>query len=95
MASIKYSISPTTAILNDTQGVVALTNNATNAKGVGIQLTNSNGAAIVFDQPYSLSSYTGSAGNYTIPLKVTYFRTNTRISSGIANTAFEFTMTYQ
>lgn len=95
MSSIKYQIDATTTISNPSQGVVAL-NSSSTASGIGVRITDSNSLPIQYGNPYTLSSYLSTGGNYTIPLKAAYYRLGTTaIQPGSANTSVTFTMLYQ
>lgn len=94
MNSVSYRIDPMTSVLDATQSVVALDSTST-ATGVGVQLLQADGAT-----PLPLSTTTlfngysaATGGSYAIPLQVRYVR-NGDLTTGQANTAMTFTMTY-
>ncbi|HBN9636408.1 hypothetical protein APA73_15690 [Pseudomonas aeruginosa] len=95
LASIAYSFTPTTSVVDAAQGVVALDATST-ATGVGIQLLTQAGAAVQFGTAYPLESYDSSqAASYSVDLQAGYYQTATTVSAGSANTAITFTMNYK
>lgn len=77
-----------------TQGVLKLDDNVGAASGVGIQLLKSDGVT-----PVTLGSEIGygtaaMAGEYNISFYAGYYRTQSEISAGVANSTATFTITY-
>lgn len=93
--TVKYRLDPLTTVLVPGQSVVALNSSEPQATGIGVQLLNNTGA-----QPLPLSTnltatgFSGS-GNFQIPLQARYYRTETRVTKGIANTSLSFTLFYE
>lgn len=95
MNSIGYSFAPTTAVLDEANGVVALDDTST-ARGVGIQLTDSNNRPIKFGTVYILEEYNWvSARDYHVELEASLYQTETHMSGGSVSSAVTFTMDYR
>ncbi|KVL37897.1 pilus assembly protein [Burkholderia territorii] len=93
--SIQYQFIPVNAVLDSTNGVLALSSNST-AIGIGLQLKDGSGTALKYNTQYTLMSYSKSTGgSYTIPLTAAYYQTSATVKPGSANAALTFTMTYQ
>ncbi|VWD07398.1 type-1 fimbrial protein subunit A [Burkholderia lata] len=93
--SIQYEFDPVNAVLDSTNGVLALSSGST-ATGIGLQLKDSSGNALKYSTPYTLTSYSKSTGgSYTIPLTARYYQTAAKVTAGSANAVLTFTMTYQ
>ncbi|MEN2468963.1 fimbrial protein [Burkholderia sp. GS2Y] len=93
--TIQYQFIPVNAVLDSTNGVLALSSDST-ASGIGLQLKDNNGNALKYNTQYTLTSYSKSTGgSYTIPLKATYYQTAASVKAGSANAVLTFTMTYQ
>ncbi|RQS13936.1 pilus assembly protein [Burkholderia sp. Bp9002] len=95
LTSIQYQFIPVNAVLDSTNGVLALSSDST-ATGIGLQLKDSSGNALKYNTQYTLTSYNASTGgSYTIPLKAAYYQTSATVKPGSANAVLTFTMTYQ
>ncbi|MBN3817323.1 fimbrial protein [Paraburkholderia sp. Se-20369] len=95
LTSIQYQFIPVNAVLDSTNGVLALSSDST-ATGIGLQLKDGNGNALKYSTPYTLASYSSSTGgSYKIPLTAAYYQTAARVTAGSANAVLTFTMTYQ
>ncbi len=93
--SIQYQFIPVNAVLDSTNGVLALASGST-ATGIGLQLKDSSGNALKYNTQYTLTSYSKTAGgSYTIPLTAAYYQTAATVTAGSANAVLTFTMTYQ
>ncbi|KAF1057817.1 pilus assembly protein [Burkholderia gladioli] len=93
--SIQYQFIPVNAVLDTTNGVLALSSDST-AAGIGLQLRDNSGKALKYNTQYTLTSYNGSTGgSYTIPLTANYYQTSASVAPGSANAVLTFTMTYQ
>ncbi|MGK9176076.1 type 1 fimbrial protein [Yokenella regensburgei] len=65
------------------------------ASGVGIQVLDAYDTPVPFNTKITYGGYNKTTGgSYTIPMKARYIRTGA-ISAGTANSAVEFTMTYE
>ncbi|WGS47927.1 pilus assembly protein (plasmid) [Burkholderia sp. JSH-S8] len=95
LTSIQYQFNPVNAVLDSTNGVLALSSDST-ASGIGLQLKDNSGNALKYNTQYTLTSYnTSTGGSYTIPLKAAYYQTSATVKPGSANAVLTFTMTYQ
>ncbi|KWO55214.1 pilus assembly protein [Burkholderia territorii] len=93
--SIQYQFIPVNAVLDSTNGVLALSSNST-ASGIGLQLKDGSGNALQYNTQYTLTSYSNSTGgSYTIPLTAAYYQTSATVKPGSANAVLTFTMMYQ
>src|SRR5262249_36950664 len=95
LTSIQYQFTPVNAVLDSTNGVLALSSDST-ATGIGLQLKDGSGNALKYNMKYTLTSYSSTTGgSYTIPLKANYYQTSASVTAGTANAVLTFTMTYQ
>lgn len=96
MSAVSYRFEPATGVnVIGTGNDQYLTLDSTStAKGVGIQVLYDNESNIPFGTKIKYTGYVG-AGNYTIPMKARYIMTGPIIVPGSANSALEFTMTYE
>lgn len=95
LAKIQYQFIPVNAVLDATNGVLALSSTST-ATGIGLQLKDNSGVALKYNTQYTLSGYnTATGGSYTIPLSANYYQTATTVTPGSANAVLTFTLTYQ
>ncbi|MBN3797612.1 fimbrial protein [Burkholderia sp. Ac-20392] len=93
--SILYEFDPINAVLDATNGVLALSSDST-ATGIGLQLKDGSGNALKYGTKYTLTSYSSATGgSYTIPLTARYYQTAASVTAGSANAVLTFTMTYQ
>ena len=96
LASIGYLFTPTTTIINNTNGLFALDSNAT-ASGVALQLLSEQDVPITFNTAYLLSAYDPSKNNanYSVPLRAGIYQTGSNVSSGSVSGAVTFTLIYK
>lgn len=96
LASISYLFTPTTAILDNSQGVFAISPTST-ASGVGIQLLNDQDVPLSFNTSYLLTDYDPTVDNatYKIPLRAGLYQTEANVSPGGINGAVTFTLSYK
>jgi len=95
--SIGYSFTPATPILDEAQGVIAL-DSASSATGVGLQLTEDNGAVLKFGQAnlYPLVAYDPSMTKvYQIPLKAAYYQSGNTVTAGNVSSSMIVTLQFQ
>lgn len=93
--AIQYQFIPVNAVLDATNGVLALSSGST-ATGIGLQLKDGNGNALKYNTQYTLTNYSSTTGgSYTIPLTARYYQTAASVTPGSANAVLTFTMTYQ
>ena len=90
--SISYRLDPVTTPVSAQNGILAL--DPGGATGVGIKITDDNGAAVGLGVTRDFLKNV-SEGNYTIPLKAAYYKTSDTVVGGAANAAIQFTITYQ
>ncbi|WP_157720777.1 fimbrial protein [Pseudomonas mucidolens] len=90
--SISYRLDPVNTALDARNGILAL--DPGGATGVGIKVTDSNGAPVGLGQTFNFLKNV-SAGNYNIPLKAAYYKTSDTVVGGAANASMQFTITYQ
>ncbi|EJN21108.1 fimbrial protein [Pseudomonas sp. GM80] len=101
---ITYTLSPTpnSPEVSAGSGVVSLNQNST-AKGIALQLLDSNQFPIEFNKAYLFSGYSTEGGNYNIPLNAQYIRTvptgnqgglDPGMRAGSANAEIWFIMSY-
>ena len=94
MNTVKYSVSPVTAVVDASNSVVAL-DATSSASGVGVQLLDGAGSVFPLNTDLTFSDYNGATGgSYVIPFRARYFQTASQVSPGTANSAMTFTMTY-
>lgn len=95
LKSIQYQFIPVSAVLDASNGVLALSSDST-AAGIGLQLKDGSGKALKYNTQYTLASYDSTTGGaYTIPLTAAYYQTSATVTPGSANANLTFTMTYQ
>jgi len=94
--SIGYYFTPTTAVLDELEGVIALDGSST-ATGVGLKLTKDSGTALTFGQANaSLLAYDPSmTKSYTVPLKVAYYQIDDTVTPGNVKSSVTVTLKYQ
>lgn len=97
MTSVNYTFKPAPGITLNGSGTgqyLSLDASST-ASGVGVQVLYENGANVPFNTKNVFAGYSKTiGGSYTIPMKARYIRTG-NIRSGSANSAVEFTMSYE
>lgn len=98
MTAVKYSFKPAAGInLVNSGGSdqhITLRSGST-ASGVGIQVLYDNDTLVPFNSAVKYIGYNSSlGGDYVIPMKARYIRTG-EVSPGSANSAVEFTMSYE
>lgn len=96
LGSISYTFTPTTAILDSANGVVALDSGST-ARGVGIQLLTDNNVPVTYNSAYLLKDYDATLkdANYTVPMTAGLYQTEATVTPGEANSAVSFTLSYK
>ncbi|WP_104656220.1 fimbrial protein [Ralstonia insidiosa] len=98
---IRFSLSPTTPVVDPVQGIVALAPTASGpaaATGVGLQIANASNMPVSFNtvMPSGLALGTTSGASYSIPLRARYIQTGSAAPTpGPANTSVMFTINYQ
>ncbi|EXF95735.1 hypothetical protein HK44_023730 [Pseudomonas fluorescens HK44] len=92
LSGISYQLDPITPAFNASQGILTVSGGG--ASGVGIQITDENNASVRLGERLRFLD-TPPSGNLTIPLRAAYYKTAQQVSSGPANAAMQFTITYQ
>lgn len=93
LKSIKYRLDPQTKIFNKEASVITL-NDSSSASGIGVQILDGAGNPLPLGVEFKYSDYRGS-GDYSIPLKAAYYKIDSSVKGGTANTSLTFTMSYQ
>lgn len=96
LASISYTLTPATAILDSAKGVVALDTSST-ATGVGIQLLSEDSIPVTYNSAYLLKDYDSSVknANYSVPMTAGLYQTGATVTPGAANSSVSFTLSYK
>jgi major type 1 subunit fimbrin (pilin) len=96
LASIGYSLTPVTAILDSNNGLFAPDSNST-ASGVAFQMLNEQDVPVTFNTVYLLDNYDPNQdnANYDVPLKVGLYQIQNNVSSGKISGAATFTVSYK
>ncbi|VTT28061.1 fimbrial protein [Klebsiella pneumoniae] len=96
LASIGYSLTPVTAILDSNNGLFAPDSNST-ASGIAFKMLNEQDIPVSFNTLYLLNNYDPNQdnANYDIPLKVGLYQTQKSVSSGNVSGAVTFTVNYK
>lgn len=99
MNSVNYTFKPAAGVTLKQAGTsnqyITLDGNST-ATGVGIQVLYENDTLVPFNSKIKYTGYNKTTGgSYTIPMKARYIQTASTITGGTANSAVEFTMSYE
>jgi major type 1 subunit fimbrin (pilin) len=100
MTAIRYQLDPIGTIISATDGTFQNASGSDMAQGVGLRITNeANTAPIRFgDSSYSLTDYSSTSGNSTLPIKmnVSYYRTGTaaQVTGGKVRGTAQLTVFY-
>ena len=98
MTAVKYTFKPAAGInlVNSGASVQHITlRSGSTASGVGVQVLYANDILVPFNSAQIYGGYSPSlGGDYVIPMKARYIRTG-EVSPGSANSAVEFTMSYE
>lgn len=97
--SVNYTFKPAAGITLQQSGTanqyITLDASST-ASGVGIQVLYNDDSLVPFNSKIKYTGYqTSTGGSYAIPMKARYIQTAGTISGGTANSAVEFTMSYE
>lgn len=92
--AVKYTFKPATGITLEDSGLatqhLTVKSGPGTASGIGVQVLYNNDTLVPFNTAISTTT-----SSHTIPMKARYIQTASAISAGEANSALEFTMTYQ
>ncbi|CAJ0797832.1 hypothetical protein LMG18090_03621 [Ralstonia mannitolilytica] len=92
---IFYRLKPAGDTIETSAGVLPLSPEST-AKGVRIRVTDSAGAAVVFDTSTGIDDYNkDTGGSFSIPMRVSYVQTEAHVTPGTVNGAMSVLMEYQ
>ncbi|MEN0578568.1 fimbrial protein [Phytobacter palmae] len=99
MNSVNYTFSPAAGVTLKESGTanqyITLDASST-ASGVGIQMLYNDGSIVPFNSKINYAGYNKTiGGSYIIPMKARYIQTASNIRGGTANSAVEFTMSYE
>lgn len=96
LASISYSFTPTTNIIDNTNGTFSLDSNST-ATGIALQLLTEQNNPIEYNTNYLLTEYdpTRDKADYTVPLKVGLYQISENVMPGNIGGAVSFTLIYK
>ena len=91
------SLTPATSVIDDTNGIMAISSGSGNATGIGIQLSSSNTTlqAIKFSQPTTGIMVSGTNATMTIPLYARYIKTDSTVTAGKANGKLTYLVEYK
>ena len=90
---IRYRLDPLGPIIDADKGLLQIDQGPGTASGIAVRIKG-RGTEAKFGTDQNLSSYTGAAGNYSIPFSASYYQTGS-ITPGTANASLEFTIKYQ
>jgi len=99
--TLGFTLTPTTAIVNPTQGIVALSPTSSGpaaATGVGLQVANASSTPVTYNSVMAsgIRPTATSGASYSIPLRARYIQTGSATPTpGPANTSMMFTINYQ
>ncbi|MBU4633507.1 fimbrial protein [Pseudomonas chlororaphis] len=94
-ARVSYELSPIGGALPAIVGALPVAGGST-AKGVAIQITDTNGTPAKFNQRFALSAYNSSTGgSYTIPMNARYIQTAATITPGTISGMMSVLVDYQ
>ncbi len=92
--AVKYTFKPATGITLEDSGLatqhLTVKSGPGTASGIGVQVLYNNDTLVPFNTAISTTT-----SSHTIPMKARYIQTASAIGAGEANSALEFTMTYQ
>lgn len=92
---VTYSIKANTPVIDAAKGIVALSNDKTNAKDIALQLMNQAGQPLALDTTYPFNPFTTSGTSFNIPLSAAYYRLgSTELKAGNGNTSVTFIVNY-
>jgi major type 1 subunit fimbrin (pilin) len=92
-STIQYTIHPTNPILDPINAVIGLLQGG--ATGVGLQLLDGQNNPVPLNRAVTVPGYTPGSSTVDIPLQAAYYQTAPAITSGRADAAVDFTITYE
>ncbi|QCP54835.1 type 1 fimbrial protein [Trinickia violacea] len=92
---VGYTLNPTGGVIANAPGVLPLTAGST-ARGVKIRVADNKGVPAIFGTSINVVDYNkATGGSYTIPMEVSYVKTDATIQSGTVNGAMTVLLDYQ
>jgi len=91
------SLTPATSVINDTNGIMAISSETGSATGIGIQLSSSDTVLtpMKFSQPTTGTLVSGVNATMTIPLYARYIKTGSTVTAGKANGKLTYVVEYK
>ena len=93
LTGIDYEFSTMLPIVDPAHGVITLDGTAS-AKGIGVQITQNEGAPILFSHRYVMTHFMPGQLEYRIPLVAAYYRIGA-VQAGTVNSVMQFTLHYK
>lgn len=96
-ATWKLTLTPSTSVIDDAKGIMAISSGTGSASGVGIQLSSSNTTlnAMKFSQPTTGTLVSGTNAEMTIPLYARYIKTASAVTAGKADGKLTYLVEYK
>ncbi|MHC8380951.1 fimbrial protein [Pseudomonas sp. LB3P14] len=95
-SNLSITFTPTGVTIDAAKGIFGLDAPATSAKGIGMQLADSNNSPVALNALIKTGLNTQAAmGSYNIPMSARYTQVSTPLVPGPANASVTFTLTYQ
>lgn len=92
--NIRYKLKPTSSIVDEQQGVINL-NGASTARGVGLQITDTNGQPVKFNTNMAYNDFRPGEKEPSINLYANYYHlANEKLEAGTANADIVFSVDY-
>lgn len=92
---VTYSFTATTPVIDAKKGIIALSNDKTNAQDIALQLMDAAGQSIALDTTYPFNAFTTNGTSFNIPLSAAYYRLgSTELKAGNGNTSVTFIVNY-
>lgn len=90
-------LTPATSVIDDTNGIMAISSGADSATGIGIQLSSSNSTLkpMKFSQPTTGIMVSGTNTTMSIPLYARYIKTGSAVTAGKANGKLTYLVEYK
>lgn len=96
--SVKFTFKPASGITLEDNGLptqhLTVKSGTNAATGIGVQVLYANDNSLVPFGTKLPSGYIGTAGSFAVPMKARYIQTAPTITAGNADSALEFTMSY-
>lgn len=91
------SLTPATSVIDDANGIMAISSDSNSATGIGIQLSSSNTTLqpMTFSQPTTGTLVSGTDATMTIPLYARYIKTGAAVTPGRADGKLTYLIEYK